>query len=265
MAIFLTGMSNPKLRQHPYSLISVIALIDATYFLLFNTLDEVCALKLYKVFAYTVYFDGSELAQYEALLLQLKIAVTLFKSLFVSSFFLNSFLCVDLYLTVKSPFRVPSTRLNFYYGVSFLAGGSIGFFEALHYNAYGEQAKFAEEVTILGSFIIFIIIAIPATIFASRRILRKGVSVSVRRAVISRHIKYILILFMTFALYAYKIFHEDILNIVEPDWLDQVSIYAFASQGIWLSILRISEPLVWQTFKETVIGTLCCRRKDSND
>ena len=37
----------------------MIALIDATYFLVFNTLDEVCNLKLYVVFAYTAMFDGS--------------------------------------------------------------------------------------------------------------------------------------------------------------------------------------------------------------
>jgi len=55
----MTGLWSPKLSQHPYHLISIIALIDATYFLLFNTLDEVCDLKLHEVFAYTVFFSGS--------------------------------------------------------------------------------------------------------------------------------------------------------------------------------------------------------------
>ena len=57
--VFLTGIWNPKLSQHPYKLVSTIALIDATYFLIFNTLDEVCVLKLPTLFAYTAYFDGS--------------------------------------------------------------------------------------------------------------------------------------------------------------------------------------------------------------
>ena len=57
--VFLTGIWNPKLSQHPYKLVSMIALIDATYFLLFNTLDEVCDLKLQTIYAYTAYFDGS--------------------------------------------------------------------------------------------------------------------------------------------------------------------------------------------------------------
>jgi len=128
-----------------------------------------------------------------------------------------------------------------------------------------EDGKNVEEITILGSFIIFILIAIPATVFASRRILRKGVSESVRREVISRHIKYILILVITFALYAWKIFEEDVFNRSEPDWLDQTSVYMFASQGIMLSILRLSEPLVWQTFKQMITQFCRCRRENPDD
>ena len=104
VCVFLTSIWNPKLRQHPYQLVSVIALIDATYFLLFNTLDEVCVLDLHKVFAQTVYFSSTPEDQYRALILQLKSAIFMFKTFFITSFFLNAFLCIDLYLTVKSPF-----------------------------------------------------------------------------------------------------------------------------------------------------------------
>ena len=243
--VFLTSFWNEKLLQHPYRLVSTIALIDATYFLIFNTLDEVCSLKLYQIFSYTVYFSGSAQAKLDALELLLKTSLTLFKTLFTVSFFLNSFLCIDLYLTVKSPFTPASSRLKIYYAVSFIVGSVIGIFEALTFDVHGESAVYAEEITILASFIIFIIIAIPATIFASRRILRKGVSESVRKAVISRHIKYIAILVLTFALYAWKISKEDIFGQTVTNWLDQLSVYAFACQGLLLSVLRISEPLVW--------------------
>ena len=90
-------------------------------------------------------------------------------------------------------------------------------------------------------------------------------SESVRREVISRHIKYILILTLSFVLYAWKIFEEDILDKSEPGWLDQLSVYAFASQGILLSILRVSEPLVWQTFKEMFKDVFCCRGKEARE
>lgn len=110
---------------------------------------------------------------------------------------------------------------------------------------------------------LFLFIAIPVTIFASRRILRKGVSENVRREVISRHIKYITILIFSFALYGWKIFEEDVLETPEPSWLDQLSVYLFASQGLLLSLLRISEPLVWQTFKQMVRKTFRCEKENS--
>lgn len=186
-------------------------------------------------------------------------ALFLFKTLFVVSFFLNSFLCIDLYMTVKSPFSPAAARLTIYYLIAFGTGISISVYEALQYESTELQvSQKPEEVTILASFVLFIIIAIFTTIIASRRILREGVSESIRRAVISRHIKYILILVLSFSLYAAKIFIEDILGMEEPFWLGSVSIYLFASQGLLLSILRISEPLVWQTFKEMV--RQCCKK-----
>ena len=229
ITIFMTGMWNPKLAQHPYRLVSTIALIDATYFLLFNTLDEVCDLSLYKCFAATVFFTTDAAKQYRSLVIILRCSLTLFKTLFVSSFLLNAFLCVDLYLTVKSPFTPASSRTKFYYIFSFSFGTAVSVYESIHYSQSVDQAAYAEEITILSAFLIFIAIAIPSTVFASRRILRKGVSESVRRAVVSRHIKYILILTFTFALYAWKIFMEDILDDAEAYWLDQLSVYAFAS------------------------------------
>lgn len=257
--IFLTALWNPKLAQHPYKLVSMIALIDAAYFLIFNTLDEVCELKLYDVFAYTVFFNDSAESQYRALNLILRSSLYLFKTLFVVSFFLNSFLCIDLYLTVKSPFTPAASRLKVYYIFSFGVGTIISSIEALSYEDTDlDAAQAAEEYTILGAFLIFIIIAIPSTIFASRRILRKGVSQSVRTEVISRHIKYIAILILTFTLYGVKIFMEDFIHVEEPDWLDAVSVYTFASQGLFLSLLRITEPLVWQTFKDMMRS--CCKR-----
>ena len=112
---------------------------------------------------------------------------------------------------------------------------------------------------------LFLFIAIPVTIFASRRILRKGVSENVRREVISRHIKYIIILIVSFALYGWKIFEEDVLEKPEPSWLDQTSVYLFASQGLLLSLLRISEPLVWQTFKQMMRKTCRCEKEGDQE
>ena len=128
-----------------------------------------------------------------------------------------------------------------------------------------DYAKIDEELTILFTFTIFVLIAIPSTIFASKRILRKGISDDVRKSVISRHIKYILILVLTFVFYAQKIIVEIFFGKTETAWLDEISVYIFASQGIFLSILRLSEPLVWRTFKNKMKATICCCFNMSQD
>ena len=115
-----------------------------------------------------------------------------------------------------------------------------------------------EEISVLAAFIVFFIIAVFSTIFASRRLLSKGISNDVRKEVISRHIKYVLILTLTFVLYAWKIIFNDILGIEESDTLDAISVYIFASQGIFLSLLRLSEPVVWRTFSDKFKQVCCC-------
>ena len=144
-------------------------------------------MELYKSFSYTVFFSSSPEKMYDSLRVILNSSLYMFKTLFIISFFLNSFLCVDLYLTVKSPFTPASSRTKVYYCISFLTGIIVSWIEAARFKNRGSSAEdekaeaTVEEITILISFAIFIIIAIPATIFASRRILRKGVSESVRQ------------------------------------------------------------------------------------
>ena len=69
----------------------------------------------------------------------------------------------------------------------------------------------------------------------------------------------------SFSLYGGKIFDEDVLGREEASWLDQLSVYIFACQGLLLSLLRISEPLVFQTFKLMIRQTCRCEKKDPKD
>ena len=137
----MTTLWNQKLKQHPYQLVSTIALIDATYFLIFNTLDEVCTLNLYKLYSYTVFFSSSPDKMHDSLRLILNCSLYLFKTLFIISFFLNSFLCIDLYLTVKSPFTPASSRCKVYYCISFLTGIIVSWIEASRFNMKGSTEE----------------------------------------------------------------------------------------------------------------------------
>ena len=109
--------------------------------------------------------------------------------------------------------------MNTYIGVSCFISFTVTFLTSYYYYKTVEEqlaetnaARLYEEVTILIAFSIFLIVAIISTIFASSRILRKGVSEDVRKEVISRHIKYIAILVLTFILYSWKIVNEVVFN-----------------------------------------------------
>ena len=131
--VFMTTFWNKKLNTHPYKLVSAIALIDATFFLIFNTIDETCNLELNKIFSATVFFSLEPEYVYKSLDLQLKFAAGLFKSLFVLSFILNSFLCIDLYLTVKRPFSPGHKRMNIYIFLGIIFAFTASFLSTYHY------------------------------------------------------------------------------------------------------------------------------------
>ena len=67
MLVFLSTFWNEKLQQHPYRMISFIAIIDGIYLIILNTVEGTCSLGLYKVFTWTVYFTNDEYYQLKAL------------------------------------------------------------------------------------------------------------------------------------------------------------------------------------------------------
>ena len=69
-----------------------------------------------------------------------------------------------------------------------------------------------EQWTVLVTFIIFLVVALTATYYAFKKIIRPGVSREIRKQVMRRHILYIIIISITFVLYGYKILVEDVLG-----------------------------------------------------
>ena len=117
-----------------------------------------------------------------------------------------------------------------------------------------------EQWTILVVFLVFLTIALIATYYAFKKIIRPGVSREIRKQVMRRHILYIAIISVTFVLYGYKILIEDVFGRQNPNWLDFTANILFAAQGVFLAVLRLSEPLIWKTFKDKFLSVCCCRR-----
>ena len=105
----------------------------------------------------------------------LESGLLLFRFCFMLSFFLNAFLCMDLYLTVKNPFYPKERRFKFYVmgALAMTLPFTITEWAVL---GYTDSGFFYEEMTILFSFFFFVVVAGIYGILASKRILRPGVS-----------------------------------------------------------------------------------------
>lgn len=158
-----------------------------------------------------MYFSAAEESYIRALHVLVTSALLIFRFLFLLSFFLNSCLCLDLYLTVNSPFSPAHKRMKYYLLYSFLLTAL--FIGADYLEAHWtNEAEEGELILVIFAYLVFIIVSTVTTIFAARRILRPGVSQQVRSQVVSRHIKYILMIAISFSLYMFVILQSDLLG-----------------------------------------------------
>ena len=183
--IFLTTLWNPKLQQHPYQLISLIALIDASYITVFNSFEYICFAELPYLFTKTWYlpmfylfgpidstFDN-ELYKLLSLELIITVANYLYTMLLLLSLALNTLMCIDLYLTVKNPFTKGSARTWYFSAIAF---GTCVAVLILLFCSDRQDRLAIERVAILVYFGIFIIVSIFSLIFVARKLLKPGFS-----------------------------------------------------------------------------------------
>ena len=139
LLVFITTLFNPKLNAHPNKLITVITLVDASYVMIFVFYGHMCELQLPELFTYTTtyfinFLDGYIMSQdeidyydYRSLFTLTTFGEWLFTGFVMLSLLLNTFLCLDLYLTVKNPFAKSSGRsvscgsISVIIGIGFIA------------------------------------------------------------------------------------------------------------------------------------------------
>ena len=120
--VILAAWYNPKLTMHPYGLITLITIVDASYIMTFNIFGQLCNWHLPYVFTQTITIpyatdmnitiDESfiEKAMYDNLVFLHECGEVGFAILLLLSLMLNICLCLDLYYTVKNPFSKASSK-----------------------------------------------------------------------------------------------------------------------------------------------------------
>lgn len=128
-------------------------------------------------------------------------ATHLFTGFILLSLLLNTFLCLDLYLTVKNPFAKSSSRsvscgsISVIILIGLIAYLLLYCFPFIHYALYDEV-----EFIFVG-FVIFSTIAMYTVVSTTRRLIKPGFSKQVRRTVLLRQIRYILTIFIVFTFF----------------------------------------------------------------
>lgn len=123
ITVALTIFYNKKLRQHPSPLIAYICIVEAincwsSLLRFLKTSTIICYFNLYTIFDYTRFKNPKDCSkdqvQFETFLMLQWSNILLNNFFELLSLGLNTCLCIDLVLTLWSPFEVASRRMTFY-------------------------------------------------------------------------------------------------------------------------------------------------------
>lgn len=189
-----------RLSDHPSPLIAQICVIEAV--LCFNSLIKflepqyvVCYFRLYLTLGKTTWISYNK-----ATLILIWANQVINNVAQLVSLSLNMSLCVDLVLTLLSPFDVARNRMAYYETVSFLFGVGFGILIWNYQDKYSfmrgdidtEGNSRFSDLTLALSLSVYILVAVYSMIFSERRLKKPGVSEDVRRRFQNKHTTYVL-------------------------------------------------------------------------
>ena len=111
-----TIIFNKKLSQHPSPLIAIICLVEAimcwnALFSFLGPVNPICYFRLYQLYAWTSSTVGGPEDAFYVLVWSNEITMQFFQ---LMSLGFNLCLCIDLVLTLWSPFEVAKKRMTYY-------------------------------------------------------------------------------------------------------------------------------------------------------
>ena len=127
LCLWLLGfyiLKNPKLKMHPYPLIGWVCITDSYLFnYLFSwviLIGTVCRPDIFQ--AFTLNWGPCWLNKIVKYLLNIYLGVNLRSTFFAMNLMINSFLFIDLYYTLKNPFKPRESRSKWYFILTTLYG-----------------------------------------------------------------------------------------------------------------------------------------------
>lgn len=184
---------------------------------------------------------------------------------------LNTCLAVDLILMIKYPFKNKDQRVPVYLVVSFCVSATVTISSVVSANYLPKYDYFLPDLTnMLISIIILAanyIISYASIIYAFKKLCKPGISKESQRLVLLRHVLSIIGFTLTqiYPMLGY-------VYMASPTWyfsdkqdrLATVFKVLWQTQGIYLSLIRTSEPfffeVVFNNIQSAVLAVFCCRK-----
>ena len=239
---------------HPMKLFMMIALTDSFMFWMLFMEPFICKLGLPELFLITT---GSQVDENHLTVLSRSLAFfceSLKVFCYVTTLNLNICVCIDMVLMIKNPFTKQTSRMK-YYQILSIFGGLV----AIIVELLSVHKEFVNQAIELWCYSIFLITGFGSIITSCRMLSRPGVSIEVRKLIISRHISYFL-LYATSNLFIairniYFVFGLDATSFNDQWYVLLLSIM-FYCQGIFVATLRWYEPafyqIAWRQFKKKI-------------
>ena len=178
---------------------------------------------------------------------------------YTAAIVVNICLCHDLIYCLRDPMRNPEGRYSVYSAVILVSAFITGSIRV------GSDKVYLYGYIIEAIFCVYLIFAIYSIYFAFRFVSKPGISSEARKLIVRVHVVYI---FVNVVCQMYNILSRMMqarsnFNADEYDfsaWYWSVMECAFFGQGLWLTIVRLSEPLYAKTIWYNIKKRVCCDR-----
>ena len=262
---------NKSLNHHPNKLIYYMCLSEAIccyscVVTQVNAKDFICYLKLEKLFSLSL---GGYLNEEKALATLVNTNCSFLQFFEYCSLVLNFFYCLDLMLTLKSPFYPHDRRMKWYLSLSPILAGVLVLITSDKTQSHNVFSFYIESIAGCTVITIYILFAIFSCAYNYRIGMKPGMSPEIRQQCIYRHIFYVIVYQLTWmpylALTYYALFlsseHKNLLHLVylkgtnefdNMQTLLTVNVYCSLLSGIFLSIVRCTEPVFLHRIKVSV-------------
>lgn len=238
--------------MHPMRLIMYLAMCESIYQIMLLLSERICQFRLNELLAWTLYFGASNYDVSRTTVLLAKSCNFLSLAFLSMSMSLNMCLCVDLVLMVRFPFDKKENRVPWYLSYSILLAIVVAVLN-LNWNGkdYQGDALYIGGCIQIAQAVLSILTFIISVIYTFRKLSGPSMSKQVRNLVLKRHVVTMLVyflcniyVFVSFFLVVIKKWNNS--GDISDAWYVLVFKILFASQGLLIPLMRLSEPFFYR-------------------